>query len=85
MDRIDAMRVFVTALDAGSLAGAGRRGLAGRSALHLVPLDRVVNLAAMDGNFLRRFNAQPHFVAANLHDDDRDIVVDHDAFILLPG
>jgi DNA-binding transcriptional LysR family regulator len=25
MDRIDAMRVFVTALDAGSLAGAGRR------------------------------------------------------------
>src|SRR6478672_5779669 len=25
MDRIDAMRVFVTALDQGSLAGAGRR------------------------------------------------------------
>src|SRR5262245_11838575 len=25
MDRIDAMRVFITALDAGSLAGAGRR------------------------------------------------------------
>src|SRR6476659_2736354 len=25
MDRIEAMRVFVTALDAGSLAGAGRR------------------------------------------------------------
>ena len=25
MDRIDAMRVFVTALDEGSLAGAGRR------------------------------------------------------------
>src|SRR4051794_9660269 len=38
----------------------------------------------MDRDLFRGLHAQTHFVAANLHDDNRDVIVDDDAFVLLP-
>lgn len=39
-------------------------------ALGFLPLDGVVNLAAVNADFTRGFNAEAHFVAANLNDHD---------------
>ena len=47
-------------------------------------LDRVVDFTAMDRNLLRRFHAEADLISADLDDHDRDVVVDDDAFVLLP-
>ena len=71
------------ALRLGGGVGAGVRG--GRAVLDGgVALDRIIDLTAMDGDLLGGLNAQSHFVAANLDDDNRDVIVDDDAFVLLP-
>src|ERR1044072_3250570 len=38
----------------------------------------------MDGDLFGGLYAQSHFVAADFDDDNRDVVVDDDAFVLLP-
>src|SRR6188768_2875730 len=48
-------------------------------------LDGVVDLLPMDRNFLGGFHAQADFIAANFDDDNLDAIIDHNAFILLPG
>jgi hypothetical protein len=47
-------------------------------------MDRVINFASMDRHFFRRFHAEPHFVAANLDDDNRNVIVDDNTLVLLP-
>src|SRR5262245_1959149 len=72
----------------GSGVGTGIRGRWAawrRSALYgSVPLDRIIDLTTMDGDLLGGLHAQSHFVAANFDDDNRDVIVDDDAFVLLP-
>lgn len=48
-----------------------------------IPLDGIVNFAAMNRNFLRRFDAEANLISPNFNDDNRDVVVDDDAFVLL--
>lgn len=50
-----------------------------------MPLNRVVHLAAMHRHVARSFNAESHFVAANLNNSDDNVVADDDSFILAAG
>ena len=65
-----------------ALTGVGLRTGAG-TGLTIVALDGIVDLAAMHGHFLRSFHSQAHLIAANFDNDDGNVVVDHDAFVLL--
>jgi hypothetical protein len=38
----------------------------------------------MHRNFFRRLDTEPHLVATDFNDDDRDVVVDDDALVFLP-
>ena len=49
----------------------------------IFPLNRFVHFLAMDGDFGRGFDPQPHLVAANIDDGDLDVVADENAFIAL--
>src|SRR5262245_29809628 len=60
----------------------GRR--AARGALRAVAVDRLVDFLPVDRHVLRRDDAQPHLVTANLDDRDDDVVVDYDAFVFFP-
>src|SRR5688572_6005918 len=52
-------------------AGAGTRFRRRRVELHgRVPLDRIIDLTAMDGDLLGGLHAQSHLVAADFHDDN---------------
>src|SRR5436305_4204522 len=66
--------------------GGVRSRLRGRRAVlgGFISLDRIIDFTTMDGDLLRGFHAQSHFVASNLDDDNRDVIVDDDAFVLLP-
>ncbi len=50
--------------------------------MSFVAVDGVENLATMNRHFLWRLNAQSHFVAANFHDDNRDVIVNDDTLVL---
>jgi hypothetical protein len=50
-----------------------------------MPLDCLVDFAAMYRDLPRCFYPQPYLVSADFHDNDRNIVVDDDTFILLTG
>ncbi len=41
-------------------------------------VDGVKDFLAVNRDFFRSDDAQAHFVAANFHDNDRDVVVDDD-------
>lgn len=45
-------------------------------------MDGIVDLAAMDGDFLGTINAETNLVAADFDDHDRDVVVDDEALVL---
>ncbi len=45
------------------------------------PRDGVEDLASMNRNFLRGLDTKADLVSTNFNDDDRDIVVDDDAFV----
>src|SRR5439155_23582744 len=47
-------------------------------------LDGLVDLAAMDRDLFGRIDPQADLVAADLHHGHRDVIVDDDAFVLLP-
>lgn len=49
-----------------------------------IALDRIVNFAPVNRHLAWGFNAQPNFVATNFHHNDRDVVVDDDAFVFFP-
>jgi hypothetical protein len=51
----------------------------------IFPLNGLVHLAAVDRHLTRRFDAQPHLVAAHVDDRDDHIVADDNALISLPG
>ena len=62
MDRIDAMKIFVTALDEGSLAGAGRR--LGRS-------PAAVSRAALAGTVCAARRECPGLILRGLHESPK--------------
>ena len=49
-----------------------------------IPLDRIIDFTPVDGHLFRGLHAQTDFVAANFDDDNRDVIVDDDAFVFLP-
>ena len=51
--------------------------------LLLRPLDRLIDLSAMDGDFLGGFDPQSHLVTPYLDHGDDDVVTDDNAFVLL--
>ena len=53
-----------------------------RVARFQTPLNRIVNLAAVNRYLSRRFHAESDFVTSNLNDNDLNVVVDDDAFVL---
>ena len=53
--------------------------------LLFVALDSVIDLAAVDRYFFRSLDSQPHLVPADFHDNDRDVIVDDNTFVLLAG
>src|SRR5262245_41162937 len=48
-------------------------------------LDGLVNLAPMDRDILGGFNPEAHLITADLDHGNRDVVVDDDALVFLPG
>tara|TARA_A100001391_G_scaffold199335_1_gene182159 strand:+ start:412 stop:660 length:249 start_codon:yes stop_codon:yes gene_type:complete len=46
-------------------------------------LDRFVDFVSMNGHLTRGLNPQTNFVAADFNNNDFDIVIDDDAFVLL--
>ena len=44
-------------------------------------MNRFVDFLAMNGNILGGDDPEANFVAPNLDDRDRDVAIDHDAFI----
>jgi hypothetical protein len=68
----------------------GRTNVLGRSGAGLgrpaiLSLNRIVHLLSVHGDRLGRFNAQPYFITADIHDRHHDIVADHDAFVSVSG
>lgn len=59
----------------------GRRRLG--TALLFRAFYRVINLTAMDRNLFRSLYAQTDLVASNLDDNDCNVVIDDDTFVLL--
>src|SRR3954454_369943 len=62
-----------------SVVGADLRGLL------VLALNGFVHFAPMYRNLARRFNAEPHFVAAHVYDGDDDIITDDDTLVALAG
>lgn len=50
----------------------------------ITPGDRIENLLSMNRYLFGRLDTKPHLVSTDLHHHDRDVVVDNDAFVLLP-
>jgi hypothetical protein len=48
------------------------------------PDDRLEDLSAMDRHLFRSLDPETNLVPTDLHHNDRDVVVDDDAFVLLP-
>jgi len=48
-------------------------------------VDEVVDLLAMDGDFLGRVDAEADLIAADLDDGDGDVVVDNNRLVRLAG
>jgi hypothetical protein len=68
----------------------GRPNILGRTGARLgrpaiFSLNRVVHLLSVHGDGLGRFDAQPYFITADVHDRHHDIVADHDAFVSVSG
>lgn len=55
-----------------------------RDRLLLISPNSLVHFITMHGYFLGRFHAQPDFVTADFHNDDCNIIVDNNAFVLFP-
>jgi hypothetical protein len=51
------------------------------SLLAFIPLDRVINLAAMDWHFGGCFYSEANLIATDFDDHDFDVVADADLFI----
>jgi hypothetical protein len=49
-----------------------------------VALNGIIDLTTVDRDLLGCLDAQPHFIAAYFHDDNGDVIVDDDAFVLFP-
>ena len=56
--------------------------LAGRSAGSVPALNSIKDFPPVDRNFLWSLNSKTHFIATNLHDNDGDVVVNNNAFVL---
>jgi hypothetical protein len=52
--------------------------------LLLITPNGFIDLITMHGHFLGRFHAKAHFVAADFHDDDRNVIINNDALVLFP-
>jgi hypothetical protein len=62
------------------------RGFASASVVSLmISLNRVVDFASVYRHFARSFHAQAYLITANLYNDNPDVIVDDDTFILLSG
>ena len=65
-------------------SGAARIRLAGLVATDLLTAaNRLVDLVSMDRYFLGSIHAQSHLVTPNLNHDNRNIVIDDNALVLL--
>lgn len=62
------------------LGSVGRTGRLVRGS-RFIAADRVEDFTAVDRHFLRGFHPETDLVPSNLNDDNRDIVVDHNALI----
>jgi hypothetical protein len=47
----------------------------------ILPLDRLIDFPAMDGNFAGGLDADADLVASNVHNRHHDLITDHDAFV----
>ena len=72
-------------VQSGIAAGTGRIGFFGRLFAGLVAMNRVEHFAAVDRHFLGRFYPKANFVPADFDDDDCDVIVDDNTFVLLAG
>jgi len=52
--------------------------------LLLIAADGFVDFVAMDGHFLRGLYTKSYLVAADLDDDDGNIIIDDDTLVLFP-
>jgi hypothetical protein len=66
-----------------SFGGAGGVRLDGRLTLLVAP-NGLVDFITMDGHFLRGLDPQAYLIAADFHDDDRNVIIDDDALVLFP-
>lgn len=48
-------------------------------------LDDIIYFFSMDRHILRRLDSEPNLISPYLDHDDRDIIIDHDAFIFFSG
>jgi hypothetical protein len=65
--------------------GAGRIGFAGGSVVRsLIAANGFVDLITMDRHFLGCFHTKADLIAADFHHDDRNVIIDDDAFVLFP-
>jgi hypothetical protein len=69
---------LLRAVIAGSV-GLGRLGVGGS---YGAAMDRIEDFAPMNGDFLGGLDPQADFVASDLHNDDRNVIVDDDTFVL---
>jgi len=69
------------------LCGVGRRivrGSFGLASRNIAP-NGVVNLAPVHRNFLGRLNSEADFVATDFHHNDRNVIINDNALVLLSG
>jgi hypothetical protein len=51
----------------------------------LFAFDGLIYFLSVDRNILRGLDTQANFIALDFHNDNTDIIVDDNAFVLLPG
>jgi hypothetical protein len=51
----------------------------------LIATNGLIDFVTMDWHFLGGLDAQSHFVAANLNNDNSDVVIDDNALVFLSG
>lgn len=61
----------------------GRIRLDGRRTLLVAP-NGLVDFITMDGHFLRGLDPETHLIAADFHNDNRNVIVNDDALVLFP-
>ena len=85
LDRNGRLAGWIAELNAFRSSGFGANSVGIRIESTGLVLNGLVDLTAMDGDMLGRFDAETNLVSANLDHGHRDVVVDDDALVLLAG